>query len=110
MISAAEFRIPVTFQRKQRVSDGAGGFTETWLAIPDAPIRAKVEALSGNERLEAARINASTRQRLTCRFFAGLTEADRVVIRGRAYNVTFIDDVLLRGHWYVIDLSGGGAT
>jgi len=110
MIRAADFRTPVTFERKIRVSDGAGGFTESWSTIAGSPTRAKVEALSGGERLEAGRINANTTQRLTCRFFDGLTEADRVVIRSRNFNIRFIDDVLLRGHWYRLDLSGGTAT
>lgn len=109
MINASEFRTTVRFERKERTSDGAGGFTEEWATIEGAPTKAKVVALSGNERLEAARLSATTKQRLTCRYFP-LLEADRVVIESRTYNITFLDDVDRRKKWLVIDLSGGVST
>jgi len=44
------------------------------------------------------------------RYFVGLRETDRVVIGGRRFDITFINDVELRGRWLEIDLSGGVAT
>jgi hypothetical protein len=33
-----------------------------------------------------------------------------VVIEGRAYNITFVNDVERRKRWYEIDLAGGVAV
>lgn len=101
-------RTPVTFQRKTRTADGAGGFTETWATLRNA--RAHVVALSGFERLTADRVNAETKERIVCRYFAGLLPEDRVVIEGKAHNITFINDMERRKRWYQLDISGGVAT
>ena len=41
---------PIAIQRAAKVSDGAGGFSETWAALAGAPTRGAVKALSGSER------------------------------------------------------------
>lgn len=60
--------------------------------------------------MQAQRVEATSRNRITCRFFAGLRESDRVVIDGRVYGITFINAVELRGWWFEIDISGGVAA
>ena len=103
-------RTPCQFQRKTRVSDGSGGWSEAWTNLAGAATRCSFKALSGGERFQAQRAEATTRNRIVVRYFAGLTEADRVVIGGRRYDITFINDVELRGRWFEIDLDGGVAT
>ena len=56
------------------------------------------------------RAEATTRNRIVTRYFAGLTEVDRVVIGGRRYEITFINNIEMRNRWVEIDLSGGVAT
>ncbi len=109
-ITAGQMRTPVTFQRKALVSDGAGGFDETWTAIAGAPSRARVEGVSGAERLAAARIDATTTDRLVCRYFAGLTAADRVVIDGVPHRITWVDNIERRNRFLDMRLSSGVAT
>ena len=108
--SAGMLRTPCQFQRKTRVSDGSGGWSEAWTNLAGAATRCSFKALSGGERFQAQRAEATTRNRIVVRYFAGLTEADRVVIGGRRYDITFINDVELRGRWFEIDLDGGVAT
>lgn len=103
-------REPVTFQRKSRVANGTGGFTETWAALAGSATRAYPKALSGTERFASDRVEASTRWRIVTRYFAGLKEEDRIVMRGRAYNIRFINNVELRDRWLEIDVDGGVAT
>jgi SPP1 family predicted phage head-tail adaptor len=103
-------RTPVTFQRKTRVPNGSGGFTDTWSTLANSATRAHVKSLSGFERLQADRLNAQTRERLVCRYFAGLLPKDRVLIEGRPYQIRFINDVERRKKWYEIDLDGGVAA
>lgn len=108
--TAGMLKEPVEFQRKTNTTDGAGGFTAAWGAISGAPTRASVKALSGMERWASDRTEATSRWRVAVRFWDGLLESDRVVIRGKAYNIRFINNVELADKWLVIDLSGGVAT
>jgi SPP1 family predicted phage head-tail adaptor len=107
-MTAGMLNTPVTFQRKTRVANGSGGFTDTWATLRST--RAHVKGLSGFERLQADRVNAETKERLVCRYFADLRPDDRVLIEGRAHNITYINDVERRKKWLEIDASGGVAV
>jgi SPP1 family predicted phage head-tail adaptor len=109
-MNAGMLREPITFQRATKVSDGAGGYTEAWAAISGAPTQAHVKALSGGERYASERIEAGTKWRITVRYFSGLLESDRVVIRTRSHNIRFINNLELQDRWLVIDLDGGAAV
>lgn len=109
-MTAGKLRTPVEFQRATKVSNGTGGYTETWAAISGAATKAYAKALSGNERFASDRVEATTRWRIVVRYFSGLLESDRVEIDGREYNIRFINNVELRNKWLEIDLDGGVAT
>lgn len=109
-IHAGMLREPVEFQRAAKVSDGAGGYTKTWAAISGAPTKAMVKAISGSERFASDRVEATTRWRATVRYWDGLKESDKVVIRSRSYNIRFINNVELADKWLTIDLDGGVAV
>lgn len=102
---------PVLFQRRGASTNTNGDILPgDWLTIAGAPTRAAVKAASGYERAQAQRTNAEVALKVTARYFAGLTEADSVVIRGRRHNITFIDNVEFADKWHVISVSGGVAT
>jgi SPP1 family predicted phage head-tail adaptor len=103
-------REPVTFERLTRTDDGAGGFTNAWTTISGAPVRGMVKPLSGRERWASQRIEATANYRVVVRYFSGLTEADRVVIRGRPCQVRFVANVDMADRWLEIDVEMGAAT
>lgn len=103
-------RTSVSFERKTRTSDGAGGYTEAWATISGAPTKCAFKALSGGERWASQRVEATTSARLTVRYSSAIQENDRAVIDGRAYNIRFLNNVEMRDKWLVIDVSGGVAT
>jgi SPP1 family predicted phage head-tail adaptor len=105
--NAGMLRTVVQFQRLVRTSDGAGGFTQTWQAIPNAPTRAMVQSMSGTERFASARVEATATHKVTIRYFAGLTEADAVMIRGKRANIRFINNIEERDLWMVLDVQTG---
>jgi SPP1 family predicted phage head-tail adaptor len=109
-LHAGMLREPITFERLTRVSDLAGGATETWATVSGAPTKAYVKMLSGGERYAAMRVEATTRWRIWCRYFAGLLERDRVIIRTRKHGIVVINNLELRDQWLEIDLDGGAAT
>jgi SPP1 family predicted phage head-tail adaptor len=100
----------VTFQRETLTADGSGGTTSAWATIAGAPTRGMVKAMSGGERWASARVEASASWRVTVRYFPGILPKDRVIVRGRAYNIRFVNNVELADKWLVIDVSEGVAT
>jgi len=103
-------REPVTFQRKTRTSDGAGGYTTGWAAISGAPTRAMVKAMSGRERWASERVEATANYRVVVRYFADLNEVDRVLIRDRPCQIRFVNNVDLDDRWLEIDVEMGAAV
>ena len=101
---------PVAFQRLTRTADGAGGFTEAWAAIPATPTRAHVKAMSGGERWHSDRVEASSTHKIVVRYNSSLTTKDRVVIRGLAYNIRFIDNMEMADKWLYITAQVGVAV
>tara|TARA_R110000796_G_scaffold43588_3_gene107041 strand:- start:488 stop:817 length:330 start_codon:yes stop_codon:yes gene_type:complete len=101
---------PVAFQRLTRTTDGAGGFTEAWAAIADTPTRAHIKAMSGGERWHSDRVEASSTHKIVVRYNDVLTTVDRVVIRGLAYNIRFIDNVEFADKWLNITAEVGVAV
>lgn len=108
-MSAGKLRTVVEFQRGTETDDGAGDYSTTWAAITDAPTRGAVKSMSGGERYAAQRVDATSTHKLTVRYFADITEKDRVQIGSRFYNITFIDNVEFADKWLIITLSLGGA-
>lgn len=109
-MNAGMLRTACQFQRVTRTTDGAGGWTVTWAAIAGAPTRCHFVALSGSERWQSLRVEATTTNRITVHYLAGLTEDDRVEIGGRMYNIRFINNLEMRNQWLVIDIDGGVAV
>jgi SPP1 family predicted phage head-tail adaptor len=69
-----------------------------------------VKAMSGGERWASQRTEATASHKIVVRWFDGLTEVDRVVIRGRAYNIRFIDNVEFQDKWLHITAEVGVAV
>lgn len=83
----------VTFERSSRVPDGGGGGVDTWSLIGSRA--ANVHAVSGRERDMAQQAQAPRNYRITVRrdsFTASVTEADRLVWRGKVMNIRLIRD------------------
>jgi SPP1 family predicted phage head-tail adaptor len=100
----------VLFQRETLVADGVGGSTSVWATIAGAPSRGSIKALSGSERWASARVEATASYRIAVRYFSGIAERDRTVVRGVAYNIRFVNNVDFANKWLEIDLSGGVAV
>jgi len=107
---ASMLRETVEFQRATDTPDDAGGFTQVWGAQPTAPTRAAVKAMSGFERTRSDRVEAESKFKFTTRYFADILESDRILFRGKTYNIRFLNNVEFRDRWLVIDVSGGVAT
>ena len=107
-MTAGMLREPVTFQELV-ITDIGGGANERSFVDRTPGTKGKFEPLSGGERLYAQRLDAETRNRLTIRYRADITESDRVKVRDRYYNIRHLQNVEFLNRWLVIDLDGGVA-
>lgn len=101
-------REPFVLQRQESTALG-GGATQT-AYVNHSTGRCFFKPLSGSERLYAERVDAITSNRAIMRYRADIKESDRLVIRGRAYNIRFINNIEFRNRWLEINLDGGVAT
>ena len=108
LVSPGALREPVAFQARTRTGTGDGGYTEGWATYRST--QAHVKAASGREVWAGDRVDARSMWKVTCRYFPGLQESDRLVIRGEAYNIRHVDNVELRNRWLVITAEQGAAS
>jgi SPP1 family predicted phage head-tail adaptor len=72
-----------------RVSDGQGGFEETWVDVIE--VWAKIKPSSGKERYFANRIEPDTTHKIVIRWASGLNESMRILFEGRIFQIKSID-------------------
>ena len=81
----------ITIQRKTRVSDMMGGFTESWATWQQvwagAAARAGAVAKAGRESIDEGRTNAVFVVVFTIYTLDGLAETDRILWNGETYNI-----------------------
>lgn len=99
-IDPTTFRKRVTVQNASRVSDGQGGFTESW---PDgSTVWAAVEPLKGYEKFQAMQMQSPQTHKVTMRYTAEVTAASRLTLQGRVLWVKEVLDVEERNRFLII--------
>ena len=74
-----------------QVSDGQGGFTDTW-GTATANVACRVDAQSGKEALESAAIQPFHRYMLTVPYDTTITTANRFYHSTTTYNIISVND------------------
>lgn len=106
----------VVFERRVRVADSMGGFSETWQSDKSEGTPVSLQPLSGAEAYRAMRIAPTATYRLYTRFVADLhgnpyyTPAFRVVYQQRYFNILSVMDVELKGRWIEMLLNEGALS
>jgi SPP1 family predicted phage head-tail adaptor len=120
-IHSGKLRSLIVIERKTKVADGIGGFTETWAADPAEGVWAEWTGYKGtaqfnSEELRSGRQTPINRFRVVIRHRGDAygapyyTEADRVVYRNRTYNIEAIIDVEDREQWLEMTVIDGRAS
>ena len=105
---ASDFRTTVELQRRSRVADGQGGWSEGWVTVRKIPT--KWASASMMERVFAMQLQAEAKWRCYMRYTTPLPQADqRVVYKGLAYNIIGATDVEMMGKIIEISLEQGVA-
>ena len=109
-IHAGKLNRFVSFQRRLPASDGAGGRTERWVSIQNAPSYAYIMPFTGAERYASDRVEATFRYQVVVRYTDKLRESDRMIFRGKAYNIRLLQNMDLMDKWLLIHVDGGVAV
>ena len=75
MTGPGALRHRLVLEEAERVSDGAGGFTESWVTV--ATVWAALEPSSGSEAVDSGRLAGRVLHAVTLRYRAGVTPAMR---------------------------------
>lgn len=84
-MKAGKLRHRVEIQKKQRVSDGGGGWEDAWVSI--ATVWARVEPLSAREFVAAQSVQSQISARITIRYRDDITSDMRIKHRGQTYDI-----------------------
>jgi SPP1 family predicted phage head-tail adaptor len=93
----SELRHRLTLEEPSRVSDGGGGFAETWQEV--AELWADVRPASGFERVEADRLSGTVSHEIALRYRPGVTPAMRFREGTRLFQILAVIDVAERKRW-----------
>ena len=97
MTGPGDLRHRLVLEEAQRVSDGAGGFTEDWVTV--AAVWAALEPHGGGEGVEAGRLAGRVSHAVTLRYRAGVTPAMRFRHGGRVLHILAVLDEGERRRW-----------
>jgi len=103
-----DFRDAVIVERSVESSDGLGGYTPVWSTF--ATIFGLIETATGDERLEAGRLEPDETVVVTCHFRSDLLESDRLDIDGDKFNITRLEDIDRRSKFLRIYAETGVRT
>lgn|SRR5690625_3468587 len=82
---AGKLRHRIEIQKKDRVSDGGGGYYYDWVIV--ATVWASVEPLSAREFLQAQAVQSEVTARITIRYRDDITPDMRILHRGQTYYI-----------------------
>lgn len=68
-----------------QVSDGQGGFTESWSTV--ATVWAYIKPLKEYERMQAMQLESPRSHKITIRYRSGITADQRIVWSGRTFHI-----------------------
>lgn len=90
-INAGKLDRRITIERDQGTFDTVGGRVPAWTSVASLP--AQVIPLGGLETFRAGREAIVRAARFVVRYFANVTEADRISYDGNVWNITAISEI-----------------
>ena len=95
--SLGDLRHRLVLEEAQRVSDGAGGFTETWITL--ATVSAAIAPSGGSESVNSGRLAGRVSHQVTLRYRPGMTPAMRFRLGTRQFHILAVFDEDERKRW-----------
>lgn len=90
-------RQKVILQRRSNVTDAGGGVSVSWTDV--AALWAEITPLTGNESVQAMRVQPVQNYLVRLRRREDVTPDDRLMFGSRVLEIKSITNVNQRGHW-----------
>ncbi len=89
-MQSGDIKHRIEIQAITRVSDGGGGFVNTWVAIPGGTVYASIWPIKGEESLEGGRVTAAITHRVRIRFRRVFKSTWRIkdLFTGKYFSIT----------------------
>lgn len=97
MTGLSDLRHRLVLEEPQRVSDGAGGFTETWVEV--ATVWGALRPNGGSEAVDSGRLAGQVSHTVTLRHRDGVTPAMRFRKETRIFHILAAIDEDERRRW-----------
>ena len=107
-LTAAKLRNVIDIEREVKTPLPGGGSSLSWSVI--ASPRAYMKPMSGGERLQAMRLDASVNQRIFIRYRDDITTSDRINYKGRLMQIRALINLEERNQWLEIYADEGQIT
>lgn len=105
-LNPGTLRHRIHFQGTAEVSDGAGGFEETWATEVSA--WASIEPMNGYEKFTAGKTEAFATHKITMRYQNGISADQRILFGDRSFNIEEIINVDERNAVLRLKVTEGG--
>ncbi|HUU24382.1 MAG TPA: phage head closure protein [Methyloceanibacter sp.] len=89
-MTAGDLRHRLVLEEAERVSDGAGGFTEDWVTV--ATVWAAIQPGGGGESVDSGRLAGRVTHGVTLRYRTGVTPAMRFRQGTRVFHILAVID------------------
>ncbi len=105
----ASFRKRVVIQTVSQVTDGQGGFTDTWNNIET--VYASIEPMKAYERFQAMQMQVPVSHKIVMRYHSAVTTSCRLTYQSRIFWVKEIINIEERGRFLKINaIERGGSV
>lgn len=81
----------ITIEQQTRATNSIGEYTSTWSTYHTA--FANVQRGTGNEKVEAEQVTATSKVKFKIRFFDGIDESMRISYNNNYYDITDIQEL-----------------
>lgn len=110
-MSIGALRHRVTIEAENASPDGAGGLTDPWAnPIQVATVWAEITPLTGDERLQAMRLEDRVSHRIRIRYRADVTAQHRLRLGTRIFNIRSVINESERDRWLTVLAEEGVAV
>lgn len=107
-LTASMLKHRVRIERLNLVEDDMGGQSHTWTLVSQP--WAYIKQRSGNEYFQGERLNGLAGFRAVLRYSPLITEVNRLVYLGKAYQIRSVENIEFANQWLDLTLESGVAT
>lgn len=107
-LTSGLLRHQITIERETKTKDGVGGYSSSW----DTHLQpySYIKPVSGFERLQAMRLEASISHKIYIRYVADISPNDRIIFNSRQMQIRAIINIEERNKWLELTCDEGVVT